>query len=120
VVLFLWVMQSYGALEAWGAVAALFGAIALVALIALLSSGRRRRELARLAEERAAKAEAERKRSEPEWWQNPAMLLTALQIARTLGVKGLIPVVAVGAVAAGYFLSRQRPDQPESDAQPAE
>lgn len=120
VVLFLWVLQTYGTLEAWATVAVLFGAIALLALIALLSSGRKRRELARLAEQRAAKAEAERKKSEPEWWQNPAMLLTGLQIARTLGVRGLLPVVAVGAVAAGYFLSRQRPDGPESDVHPAE
>lgn len=120
VVLFLWVMQTYGTLEAWAAVAGLFGAIAILALIALLSSGRKRRELARLAEVRAAKAEAERKKNEPEWWQNPAMLLTGLQIARTLGIKGLLPVVAAGAVAAGYFLSRPRPDQPEADVQPAE
>lgn len=120
VVLFLWVMQTYGTLEAWAAVAGLFGAIAILALIALLSSGRKRRELARLAEARAAKAEAERKKNEPEWWQNPAMLLTGLQIARTLGIKGLLPVVAAGAVAAGYFLSRPRPDQPEADVQPAE
>lgn len=120
VVLFLWVMQTYGTLQAWGAVAVLFGLIALLALIALLSSGRKHRELARLAEERAAKAEAERKKNEPEWWQNPTMVLTGLQIARTLGIKGLLPVLAVGAVAAGYFLSRSGADQPESDVQPAE
>jgi len=120
VVLFLWVMQTYGTLQAWGAVTALFGVIALFALIALLSSGRKRRELALLAEQRAAKAEAERKKNEPEWWQNPAMLLTGLQIARTLGIKGLVPIVAVGAVAAGYFLTRQSAEGPESKIPPAE
>jgi len=120
VVLFLWVMQTYGTLQAWGAVTALFGVIALFALIALLSSGRKRRELALLAEQRAAKAEAERKKNEPEWWQNPAMLLTGLQIARTLGIKGLVPIVAVGAVAAGYFLTRQSAEGPESEIPPAE
>lgn len=120
VVLFLWVMQTYGTLQAWGAVAGLFGVIALLALIALLSSGRKRRELAKIAETRAAKAEAERKKNEPEWWQNPAMLLTGLQIARTIGIKGLLPVVAVGAVAAGYFLTRPTTEDPESGNQPAE
>lgn len=120
VVLFLWVMQTYGTMQAWAAVAALFGAIALAALIPLLSSGRKRRELARLAEERAAKAEAEKKRNEPEWWQNPAMLLTGLQVARTLGVKGILPIVAIGAVAAGYLMTRRSEEAPETDIQPAE
>lgn len=120
VVLFLWVMQTYGTLQAWGTVAVLFGVIAVAGLIPLLGAGRKRRELARLAEARAAKAEAERKKNEPEWWQNPALLLTGVQVARTLGIKGLLPVVALGAVAAGYFLTRQKAGGPESDVQPAE
>lgn len=129
VVLFLWVMQTYGTLQAWGTVAVLFGVIAVAGLIPLLGAGRKRRELARLAEARAAKAEAERKKNEPEWWQNPALLLTSVQVARmltsvqvarTLGIKGLLPVVALGAVAAGYFLTRQKAGGPESDVRPAE
>ena len=119
VVLFLWVMQTYGTMQAWSAVAAVFGAVALLALIPLLASSRKRAALQRAAEMRLAKAKAE-KSKDPEWWQNPAAILTGIQIARTLGIKGLLPVLAVGAVAAGYFLSRQADDEAGANIQPAE
>lgn len=119
VILFLWTMQTYGVMEAWGAVAAVFGVVALVALIPLLSSGRKRRALARAAERRAAEAEAERNRK-PEWWQDPAMMLTGLQIARTIGIRRLLPILAIGAVVAGVAMSRQPTENAESGIQPAE
>lgn len=119
VVLFLWTMQTYGVMQAWAAIAAVFGAIALLALIALLVSGRRRRALAREAEERLAKAEAEKKR-QPEWWQDPTMLLTGLQIVRTIGFRRLLPILAVGAVVAGVVLSRQTAGEADAGIQPAE
>lgn len=120
VILFMWTMQTYGVMQAWGAIAAVFGVIALFALIPLLSSSRKRRALAVLAEQRAAKAEAEKKR-QPDWWQDPAMLLTGLQIARTVGLKRMLPVLAIGAVAAGYFMSRQTDaEDAAADVQPAE
>jgi hypothetical protein len=119
VVLFLWTMQTYGVMYAWGAVAAVFGVVALFALIPLLASGRKRRALARAAEIRLAKAEAE-KSKDPEWWQNPAALLTGIQIVRTLGVRGTLPILAVAAVAAGYFLSKQSTEDPGASMGPAE
>lgn len=119
VVLFLWVLQTYGVMQAWGVVAGLFGVIALLALIPLLSSGRRRRALARAAEQRAAQAEAEKNRK-PDWWQDPAMMLTGLQLARTIGIKRLLPVLAIGAVIAGVAISRQAGEDVESGVQPAE
>ena len=119
VVLFLWTMQTYGVMYAWGAAAAVFGLVALFALIPLLASGRKRRALARAAEIRLAKAEAE-KSKEPEWWQNPAALLTGIQIVRTLGMRGTLPILAVAAVAAGYFLSKQSTEDPGAAMEPAE
>jgi Na+/melibiose symporter-like transporter len=119
VVLFLWTMQTYGVMYAWGAVAAVFGVVALFALIPLLASGRKRRALQRAAEQRLAKAEAE-KSKDPEWWQNPAALLTGIQIVRTLGIRGALPILAVAAVAAGYFLTRQHTGDDETTVQPAE
>lgn len=118
VILFLWVLQTYGTMQAWGVVGALFAAIALVALIPLLSSGRKRRAFARAAELRAAQAEAEKSRK-PDWWQDPAMMLTGLQIVRTIGIKRLLPILAIGAVVAGVALSRQQGDHTESSVQPA-
>ncbi len=120
VVLFLWMLQTYGLLYAWGSVAAAFGTIALLALIPLLAAGSKRRAIARKVEARVAKAEAEQaEKKTPDWWQDPAMLLTGFQLARTIGFKRLLPVLAIGAVAAGYILSRQ--NQTETpDIQPAE
>lgn len=120
VVLFLWTLQTYGLMYAWGVIAAVFGVVALFALIPLLASSRKRAALQRAAEMRLAKAEAE-KSKDPEWWQNPAALLTGIQIARTVGIKGLLPILAIGAVAAGYFLSRQSGEETgAADIQPAE
>lgn len=119
VVLFLWTMQTYGVMYAWAAVAAVFGTVALLALIPLLASGRKRAALQRAAELRLAKAEAE-KSKDPEWWQNPAALLTGIQIVRTLGIRGTLPILAVAAVAAGYFLSRQSGDEADATMEPAE
>ena len=104
---------------AWGAIASAFGVIALLALIPLLSSGRKRRILSRAVEQRAAKAEAERNRN-PEWWQDPAILLTGLQVVRTIGFRRLLPILAVGAVVAGVAISRLPGEDAESGVQPAE
>jgi len=118
VILFLWTQQTYGVMYAWGAIAAVFGTVALLALIPLLSSGRKRRALARAAERRVAEAEADRNRK-PDWWQDPAMMLTGLQIARTIGIRRLLPILAIGAVVAGVAISRQAGDA-ETAVQPAE
>lgn len=119
VVLFLWTLQTYGLMYAWGAVAAVFGLVALFALIPLLASSRKRAVLRRAAELRLAKAEAD-KNKDPEWWQNPAAVLTGIQIVRTLGVRGTLPILAIAAVAAGFFLSRQPGEKTGADIQPAE
>lgn len=119
VILFLWTLQTYGLMYAWAAVAAAFGAIALIALIPLVSSGRKRRALAKVAKQRVAEAEAKR-HSEPEWWQDPTMLLTGVQIARAVGIRRLLPILAIGAVVAGVALSRQPATEKEPAPQPAE
>jgi Na+/melibiose symporter-like transporter len=119
VILFLWTLQTYGVLHAWGAIAVVFGVVSLFALIPLLASARKRRALARAAERRAAEAEAGRNQK-PEWWQDPAMLFTGLQIARTIGLRRLLPILAVGAVIAGVAMSRQPADTGETSVQPAE
>lgn len=119
VVLFLWMLQTYGAMAAWASVAGVFAAITLVGLIPLLATSRKRAALQRAAEVRLAKAQAE-KSKEPEWWQNPAALLTGIQIVRTLGIRGALPILAVAAVAAGYFMTRPSSTETEAPMEPAE
>ena len=41
------------------------------------------------------------------WWQDPALLLTGLQIVRIIGVRRLLPIAIVGGIAAG-LLSGQK------------
>jgi hypothetical protein len=122
VVLFLWVLQTYGLIYAWSTVAAVFGVIALAALIPFAAASRKRRAIALKVEARVAKAEAERiekKNREPDWWQDPATLLTGVQLVRTLGLKRMLPVLAIGAVIAGFVMSRQSASE-TPDIQPAE
>ncbi len=116
VVLFLWVSQNYGVMEAWTALGGLFFAMAIVGLIALAASrGRVRR---RMKVDRAAAAEHSAKT--PNFMQDPssllkdpAMLLTGLQIVRMIGIRRLLPLLLVGGVAAGFLLTRnEEPDHP--------
>lgn len=104
VVLFLYVMQNYGTLEAWATIGLVFLVLALLAVIPLVAAGRRRREIAH--KELLRRAAAEKKEREKEWWQDPAMLLTGVQLARGLGIKRMLPVLAILAVAGGYFASK--------------
>lgn len=109
VVLFMWMSQTYGVMQAWSALGALFFGIALVALIAMSASrGRSRR---RMLVERAVAAEQSAK--SPSFLQDPssllkdpAMLLTGLQIIRMIGIRRLFPLLLVGGVAAGFLLTR--------------
>ena len=101
VALFLWVQQEYGTLEAWLALASLFLAVAIVAVIVMSSI--RRRPVARREPEkpRAAATSPTMK-----LLQEPAVLLTGLQIVRTLGVRGMLPIILLGAIAGGFLLNR--------------
>ena len=42
---------------------------------------------------------------QPVWWQDPAVITSALQVARALGPRTIIMVAAVGALAAGILLA---------------
>lgn len=113
VVLFLWVSQTYGVMEAWAALGSAFLAVALLTLIAMaISRGNSRRRI------RVQRAATERETGGiPKMLQDPAMLLTGLQLLRIVGVRRLLPLLLVGGVAAGFLLNRS--DEPDHPA-PAE
>ncbi|VIO66343.1 hypothetical protein CI1B_14640 [Bradyrhizobium ivorense] len=93
---FVFVLQHYGPVEACLAGAALFFVVTLIAAGAFMA---RRREMRRRAE-RAAKATAAAALADP------VMIATGLQIVRAIGVKRLIPIIAVGGLALGLMASR--------------
>jgi hypothetical protein len=41
-----------------------------------------------------------------QWWLDPAVLGIGLQLGRTIGVRRILPVLLVGALGAGWIMSR--------------
>jgi hypothetical protein len=121
-VLFLWLSQNYGVVEAWMALGAGFVMIALFALIAnAISKGRaRRREILANAATRHSAPGARLLNDPVSLLKDPAMLLTGLQIVRIIGIRRILPLLLVGGVAAGFLLNRNdQADEPDYPA-PAE
>jgi hypothetical protein len=99
VALFLWMQQTYGSLEAWLAVGALFAAIAaLGGIVVLFLRGRTRKVVTPRPQEPNAVARL---------LQEPAVLLTGLQIVRLLGRRGLLPMIVLGVVAGGIMMNHR-------------
>lgn len=108
---FVFVLQRYGPVEACLTGAAIFFVVTLIA--AGIYMIRKRQIEARAAEQaaRAAKSAAQTMLADP-------MLITAgIQVARAIGMKRLIPILAVGGLALGFLASRA---QGGADEAPAE
>lgn len=91
---FLWTQQRYDSIIASGVVGGMFLLVAVIALIVLFVSRRR-------AEERQKRQEAAAANATPSWLADPAVLLTALQVIRTIGLGKLIPIALTGIAAFG-------------------
>ncbi len=91
---FLWVQQHYDTIVACGVVGGMFLLVALVALISLAVTRSR-------AAKRKAREEAEAANATPSWLADPAMLLAAFQVARTIGFGKIIPLALAGIAAFG-------------------
>ena len=99
VALFLWMQQTYGSLEAWMALGVVFAALAAISAIFILTR-RGRRDVTPAPKPRETASGVSR------LLQEPAILLTGLQVVRMLGVRGMLPIILLGAVAGGIFMSR--------------
>jgi heme/copper-type cytochrome/quinol oxidase subunit 2 len=91
---FLWAQQHYDTIVACGVAGGLFLLVAVVALTVLAVS---RRRTAR-AEEKAEEANSS---SIPAWLADPATLLMALQIVRSVGLGRLVPLALAAITAFG-------------------
>lgn len=113
---FLWAQQRYDTVVASAVAAAIFLLIAVIALV-WLSVARRRADARRRREEAASTASAT-----PAWLTDPAMLVAAVQIARTIGIGKLVPLLLTGAAAFGAAslmggrsaAAKQRKTEPKS------
>ncbi len=98
--LFLWVQLTYGTLEAWLALGALFLLLAIVCGIVMISL-RRRKPL-----QRAEPKPSEQPSAVLRLLQEPAVLLTGLQLVRMVGPRVIVPALILSAVAGGILMSR--------------
>jgi hypothetical protein len=96
--IFVVVLQRYGLLEACLAGAAVFFILTFItALVFLLYKRETRREA--VEAEKSALAAA---------LSDPAMIAVALQVARTIGFKRLVPLLAIAGFAVGLSANRRR------------
>jgi hypothetical protein len=107
---FVFVLQHYGPVQACLAGAAVFFVVTLIAAGCYMM---RKRQIAARAEQaaRAAKSTAQSMLSDP------AMLAVGIQVIRAVGVKRLIPILAVGGLALGFLASRANADSNEAPAE---
>jgi hypothetical protein len=99
---FIAVLNRYGPVEACLTGAGLFLIVALIAAVTYMV---RKRQI-------EARAAARAKAAAHSPLADPALLATGIQIVRLLGVRRLVPILAIGGLALGLMASRsQTPDQ---------
>lgn len=115
---FMFVLPREGPAAACLAGGGVFLIIALLAAGAYAISLQRdkRRRLERAALERAASEAAQAKSTASTLLSDPAVLAIGLQVVRIIGVRRLIPLLAIGGIALGILASqRDRRDDDSAD-----
>ena len=108
---FVAVLERYGPVQACLAGAGVFFVVTLIAAGSYLARKRRIRARAAEAAKEAAKSGVRSALADP-------MLITAgIQLVRAVGVKRLIPIIAIGGVALGLFAASQRPADDQTPAE---
>jgi hypothetical protein len=99
---FVYVFETYGPVEACLTGASIFLLVALIAASFFLAQQRRTR----------ARAAESAKSTLHSALADPMVVATAIQVIRAIGLKKLIPIMAVGGLALGLLANRNRsPDQ---------
>jgi type VI protein secretion system component VasK len=102
---FVYVLQTYGLIEACLTGAVIFFVLALIGIVVYAV----RKQQARKEAKETAKSALHTALADP------AMIATGIQLIRVIGVKRLIPILAVGGLALGLLANR-----PASNEAPAE
>lgn len=114
---FMYVLPREGAVAACFAGGGVFFVIVLIA--ATVYSVKQQEDKKRLEE--AAKAAQSAKSTAASFFSDPAMLAIGLQLVRTIGVRRMIPLLAIGGVALGLLASqRDRSREAPAEGDPAE
>ena len=104
---FVFVLQNYGPVQACLTGAAIFFVVTLIAAGCYMV---RKRQI-RLRAEQAAKSAAHN------LFADPMVVAAGIQIVRAIGVKRLIPILAVGGLALGFLASRGAVSSGEAPAE---
>ena len=99
---FVAVQQAYGPVQACLTVAGIFLVISAIAA----GVYRNKQRQMRIRAARAAAAAREAARAAPSMLADPMLLAAGLQVVRAVGLTKLIPLLAVGGAALGYYMSR--------------
>ena len=110
---FISVLEKYGPVQACRAGAGVFFLLTVAAAVSYWAYKRQLRKAAHIAAERAAKSAAQ------SMLADPMLLATGLQIVRAIGIKRLLPILAIGGVALGIMASRAGVAD-ETSTEPAE
>jgi hypothetical protein len=114
---FVLVLQKYGPVEACLTGAAIFFVVALIAAGSYMA----RKRQVKVRAERAARESARSTKSAAQTvLSDPMLVATALQVVRAIGVKRLIPILAVGGLALGLLASRNAAASSHEAQAPAE
>ena len=105
---FIFVLEKYGPVQACLTGAAIFFVVTLIAAISYMV---RKKQIRGRAPNRRAKSTAHTMLADP-------MLVAAgIQVVRAIGVKKLIPILAVGGLALGLMMSRSATNAGEAPAE---
>jgi hypothetical protein len=108
--LFVFVLQKYGLIEACLTGAGVFFVVTLIAAGCYIA---RKNQV----EARAARAAETAKSAAHSALADPMLVAAGIQVIRAIGIKKLIPILAVGGLALGFLMSR---NAAASDETPAE
>jgi len=103
---FIFVLKNYGAIEACFTGAAIFFILSLAAMSCYAAASRKKQKPKPTAE--AAKSPLSSALSDP------MMITIGLQVLRTVGIKRLLPLLAIGGIALGV-ISQQRSRSSDPD-----
>jgi hypothetical protein len=106
---FVFVLQNYGLLQACFAGAGVFF---VATLLAAMTYSVRKRQIEQQIKKRRAEAAKSAMQSA---LSDPMVLAAGLQIVRTIGLKRIIPLVAIGGIALGLMASRRAADAAEEE-----
>jgi hypothetical protein len=100
---FICVFQRYGLITACLAGAAVFFLLGIICAVVYF------------VQKRHAKARSKATRSVPHsLLTDPVLLATGLQVARAVGLKRLLPILAIGGLALGFLAGRRNTDDEQS------